>query len=189
MADLLINEKTYEGVNEIQIPLADGSGNAIFDLQDSIYSRFKEMFNYVGTYNIETATNDDESLSSYVLKNSFADYIAKISEKNQNDGIFIGNYSNFLIVPETFNNSQSDLLYLVSGMDSKTKDDKWAYTNICVYWNTYYKYPKGITPKFNASNLTVNYDMTADIEIMKVVSDCVISSTKAHLFLVTHPLS
>lgn len=36
MANLLINKKEYTDVERVEIPLTDGTGNAVFDLQEKV---------------------------------------------------------------------------------------------------------------------------------------------------------
>lgn len=53
MANVKINEKTYDGITSVKIPLSDGSGNAIFSEEQS-----SGIESISGTYTLEADSNN-----------------------------------------------------------------------------------------------------------------------------------
>lgn len=190
MPDIKINEKNYSGVSEVQIPLADDSGNARFvSPQDT--SWFEQVFRLVGEYDVATATNEDGSASSYVLKDSFVALMAM----RESLGITANNstFSSAMIVPSTQDETVNDLIFAMRGFGNVTAGSgSWNYPGTGAFArNPYFGFVKSFNVAYNAASLTQNFDITRDIEIGKVPpeSDWVLTARKAKLYIMTFPLA
>lgn len=106
MADLLINEKEYTDVTEVQIPMADGSGNAIFKEKNNVLEWFSQVFKYVGEYDIETV--EGESYSYYALGGSVVADARVVAVENNTLSSY--GYVTMLYVMKTYDTSQSDTI-------------------------------------------------------------------------------
>lgn len=126
MVDLLINEKEYTGVTEVQIPLADGSGKAIFNEKNDLLEWFSQVFKYVGEYDVETV--EGESYSYYSLGGSVvADARAVAVENN---AITSGNIVTMFYVMKTYDDSQTDTIALLTGVYINTSNIASVLTSV-----------------------------------------------------------
>ena len=106
MADLLINKKEYTDITEVQIPMADGSGNAIFKEKNNALEWFSQVFKYVGEYDIETV--EGESYSYYALGGSVVADARAVAVENNTLSSY--GYVTMLYVMKTYDTTQSDTI-------------------------------------------------------------------------------
>lgn len=183
MVDVKINKKTYEGVESVQIPMADDSV-----LQEFVVgNRFNEILTYVGEYDV-SQIEDETNAGIYhcVLDNAYADALAAWNASGM--GAHAGGYCAFCVVPCTFDASQNDAIVVFGGFGHiENSNANWTYGQLCVYKNTYYNYVK--LNNEGASNFAVPNDTCVQFLKRTTNSEFVVSATRAKLYLVTFPLA
>ena len=178
-AEILINNKTYAGIDEMRVPLADGTGLARF-VEAANNPVLNQIFRKVGEYDIGEATNEDGSVTKSVLKNCMDDLRVANGETL---------YASVAIVPVNSDGiTDGDLIFGIRGFASKcATSEQWNFSDSYVASrNSYYGYVRysNTSPKAAAaSTLTQGFDNTKDIELPG--STC--TATRATLYLLTLP--
>lgn len=188
MADLLINGKEYAGVNEVQIPLADGSGNQEFK-EGNV---FNDILTLIGTYDSETILNAEDSHYLHVIREARQDLIDFYNTLEHVNG---GTWMSVLVTPVDWDSTLSEIAWYfvtLQGMNTESFSTS-SYGIIGMYWNNYYGYSRVANGFQPPSNYTYDGVNENDIKLAQMTKASANTNAfpngKVKIYYVSHPLS
>lgn len=193
MPDLLINQKTHEGVESVEIPLADGSGNASFVLpkeQTFLEQWFNSVCTYIGEYDIVTVTPEGEEAGYYYLSQCGLDVYNARMASDEINAQKAGNVA-LLVIPSSFDDTQNDLIAQFKTMITRETGALDFLTSAGVlnlYRSGYYGHVTttniAYTQNVASSGATVG---DLPLNIKTTTTNPVLTASKARLYMVGYP--